>query len=339
MTETLFAIDERNYRNCQELFRGNNNQEYYHGDYSIDAGSTIDVRAEKKAVGACSIISLKSKTRLSFRRTWSHIREDPTDVTVLWFVKRGRLCISHPSGYTNAKPGDFVVTRSMTPFFIECRVDEESVHEVLHIVIPTHVMRNYISRDVSTIFSISAAGSEFAIVQQILTGIFEDQGGLPPHIAQLLFDSALAVLRHAIGARVVGMPTRQSVSDKRLQDILRYVEIHLSDPKLSIAMVAKGCGISPRYLSFLLKQHGMSFSTLVWDQRLKVASRWLLSSKPSDIAISEIAYRVGFKSSAHFSRVFKRAFNMCPREYRATSVTDAAHQPHSLMERNSASIQ
>ena len=56
-----------------------------------------------------------------FRRTRSHIREDATDVAVLWFVKRGRLYITHQSGYSVAKPGDFVVTESMTPFYMECR--------------------------------------------------------------------------------------------------------------------------------------------------------------------------------------------------------------------------
>ena len=339
MTETLFAFDERNYLDCQNGFRGNGNQEYYLGDYSIEAGSVIDVRAEKKAVGVCSIIRLRSRTRLLFRRSWSHIREDPTDVTVLWFVKRGQLCVSHQSGYTAAKAGDFIITKSMTPFFIECQPDEEQVHEVLHVVIPTHVMRSYISQDVLTGFCTSAAGSQYAIVQNILTGLFEDESGLPVQIAQQLVDSALVVLSHALGSSGAGSPARQSVSDKRLQDVLRYVEVHLSDPKLSIAMVAKGCGISPRYLSFLLKHYGTPFSALVWDQRLKMASRWLLSSKAANVSISEIAYRTGFKSSAHFSRMFKRAFCMSPREYRATSEVEAQHPHHEPAAVDAVSLQ
>jgi hypothetical protein len=47
MIETLFAFDERNYQECQNAFRGENNQEYYLGDYTIDAGSAIGVRADK----------------------------------------------------------------------------------------------------------------------------------------------------------------------------------------------------------------------------------------------------------------------------------------------------
>jgi AraC-like DNA-binding protein len=33
--------------------------------------------------------------------------------------------------------------------------------------------------------------------------------------------------------------------------------------------------------------------------------------------MAEIAFRVGFKSPAHFSRMFKRVFKKGPREYRA----------------------
>ena len=121
MTETLFAFDVRNYQECQKAFRGQKSQEYYLGDYSIEAGSVIDVRADKKAVGSCSIIRLRSRTRLFFKRSWSHIREDATDVTVLWFVKRGTMSVSHPGGYSIARAGDFAITQSMTPFSMATR--------------------------------------------------------------------------------------------------------------------------------------------------------------------------------------------------------------------------
>ncbi len=85
-------------------------------------------------------------------------------------------------------------------------------------------------------------------------------------------------------------------------------------------MVADACGISTRYLSSLLKQQGTPFSELVWNQRMKIAERWLATSSPGDISIAEIAFRVGFKSPAHFSRMFKRVYHKGPREYRAASL-------------------
>ncbi len=328
MAETLFAFDKRNYRQCQESYRGDNNQEYYLGDYSIEAGSVIDVRADKKAVGSCSIIRLRSKSKLFFRRSWTHIRKDATDVVVLWFVKRGNLCISHPGGYSVAKAGDFAITKSMTQFSIECETDTDSIHEVLHVLVPAHVFRRFIPHEVSTGFSIVADKRVFSISEDIFTNVLDDTGELTEHTEHLLLESALSVLSDAIKDCENLAPERQTISDRRLQEVLRFIEIHLSDPKLSTTMVASACGISPRYLSFLLKQNGTSFSELVWDQRLDIASRWLSSTKPSEISIAEIAFRVGFKSPAHFSRMFKRVYSKGPREYRTEyqGVQNESHQ-------------
>ncbi len=324
MTETLFVFDKGNYQECQSGYRGEKNQEYYLGDYTIEAGSVIDVRAEKKAVGSCSIIRLQSKTRLSFRRSWSHIREDATDVTVLWFVKRGRLSISHQCGQSVAEAGDFAITKSMTPFYIECQTDAESTHEVLHVIVPTHVFRRFVPHEVKAGFTVSDRAREFAIAERILLDVFHDAGELSEHIEQLLVDSALSVVADAVNDSAGCTQVRQSLPDKRLQDALRYIDLHLSDPNLTITMVANACDISPRYLSYLLKQNATPFSEIVWQKRMEIASRWLSSSKPSEISIAQVAFRVGFKSPAHFSRMFKRVFARGPREYRA------AHQAQAL---------
>jgi len=52
------------------------------------------------------------------------------------------------------------------------------------------------------------------------------------------------------------------------------------------------------------------------DRRLGTAHDWLREEKMRGQAISEIAYLVGFKSSAHFSRMFKARYSLGPREYR-----------------------
>lgn len=317
MAETLFAFDKHNYTECQSAYRGDNNQEYYLGEYSIEAGSVIDVRADKKSVGACSVIRLSSRTRLKFKRTWHHIRKDGTDVVVLWFVKRGSLSICHSGGFCTARPGDFALSKSMTPFSIECEVDENARHEVLHVLVPAHVFRRYITRDVTTGFSVAAEGRCFDIVQNLLTHLLEDAGELTDDTAERLLDSALATLADGIKDCENLVAERQTIADRRLQEVMRYVENHLSDSTLSTAAVARACGISPRYMSLLLKQQGTSFKELVWDKRLKIARRWLSTTQPGEISIAEIAFRVGFKSPAHFSRMFKRVYDKGPRDFRA----------------------
>jgi len=316
MTETLFAFNERNYLDCQSAYRGNRNQEYYLGDYTIEAGSVIDVRAERKAVGPSSIVCLQSRTRLSFSRSWSHIRDDATDVIVLWFVKRGYLRISHHGECRVARPGDFAITRSMTPFSIQCETDKEDRHEVLHVIIPAHDFRRFMPHEVKAGYTVSRNGREFDVAEHVLTDLFEDAGDLSESTQQLLLDGALSALAEAIRGREDCLQVRQSLREKRLQEILRYIDVHLTDPNLSASAVASACGISSRYLSSLLKDNQTPFLELIWDKRVKTASRWLATTDSHEISIAEIAFRVGFKSPAHFSRMFKRKFGQGPREFR-----------------------
>ncbi|MFS0849122.1 helix-turn-helix domain-containing protein [Novosphingobium panipatense] len=316
MAETLFALDKRNYRDCQAVFRGKRDQEYYLGDFWIEDGSSIDVRSERKGVGAISIIRQRSAAKLFFRRTRQHIREDATDLSVLWFVKRGELAFSNQCGNKVAGPGDFIITRSMSPFFMECRPGADGTHEVLHVTVPTHILRGFVCQDFSTGLFMAMERAELALAENLLTEVFSDNGSIGDTSSRLLVETAFGLIGNAIRETEEMQPVRRSIADRRLEEVLRFIEIHLSDPQLSTAMVAKGCGISPRYLSFLLRLRETSFSELVWEQRLAKAKAWLSSSDPRDISISEIAYGVGFKSPAHFSRMFKRVFGANPREYR-----------------------
>lgn len=316
MAEMLFSLNRTNYRDCKDLFRGERQQEYYRGDFWVDDASNIDVRADRKTVGAISIIRQRSAMNLYFRRTQQHIREDATDLSILWFVKHGQLAFSNQCGNKVAKPGDFAITRSMSPFFIECEVDGNSIHEFLHVTVPTHILRAQLPQDFSTGLFMHLERSELAIAENIFTDLFDDDGSLGEESAKLLVETALTLIGNAVRASDEAAPARQSIADRRLQDVLRFIEVHLSDPQLSTAMVARGCGISARYLSFLLRLKGTSFSELVWEQRLEKARDWLQNSDPRDISISEIAYGVGYKSPAHFSRMFKRVFGINPREFR-----------------------
>jgi AraC family transcriptional activator of tynA and feaB len=324
MTETLFAIDRHNVRDCQQLFRGKRDEEYYRGDYSVDDATVIDVRATRKSVGSSAIILLQSATRLTFRRTQKHIREDSTDLSVLWFVKHGHLVFTNQFGSRKVQPGDFLISRSMAPFVIECLPDSAGRHEVLHITVPTHILRSFVAGEANAGLFVSGQSRELAIAETMFTMLFDDGDTLIDDAMHTLFEAALALVGHGMIAQQSDTPSRQTITERRYFEVLRFIEVHLSDPGLSIAMVARGCGISPRYLSALLKQNNTSFSRLIWDQRLDAARQWINSSDPRDTSISEIAYGVGFKSPAHFSRMFKRTYLHNPSDYRAAMLPESA---------------
>lgn len=301
---------------------GGGGEAWYTGDFWDDESPAVDMDGQRALVGPVVIGRATSPARSFFRRTRRHIRDEATDLSALWFVRRGRLVYSDQCGSQSAQPGDLMLTGSVSPFLMEFQPEDGGDHDVLHITLPTHLLRDFLHRDVGNVLLLPGDRREILIAEHMVGGILRDGDGLATQSARTLVEAALAIVGYAMQAREAGMPGRQSVADRRLAEVLRFIEMHLSDPGLSTGIVANGCGISPRYLSFLLRMTGTSFSELVWKQRLQKARAWLAASNPRDVLICEIAYGVGFKSPAHFSRMFKRAFNMSPRQYRVRPNAD-----------------
>ena len=98
-----------------------------------------------------------------------------------------------------------------------------------------------------------------------------------------------------------------------MKTVLKYVELHYGE-KLTIEQMANLAGFSSsHFMKYFKTTMGQSFIDYLNDYRLVMASRLLLSSEDS---VLEIAQEVGFTNISYFNRIFKRRFEMTPREYR-----------------------
>ncbi|HKU08044.1 MAG TPA: AraC family transcriptional regulator [Bradyrhizobium sp.] len=102
----------------------------------------------------------------------------------------------------------------------------------------------------------------------------------------------------------------RAVGAVRLKQAIAYIARHFADPDLSIASVARGQDISPRYLQELLEQSGASFTARVNELRLKRAFSLLM--RFPDRPVSSIAREVGFYNVSHFNRLFRARFGDSP---------------------------
>jgi AraC-like DNA-binding protein len=103
------------------------------------------------------------------------------------------------------------------------------------------------------------------------------------------------------------------------QRIRAFIDRQLANPDLSCELIAAHHGICERYLRKLFEGSSQSVSELIWKRRLDQARRDLVDPLLSHIGIQSIAYEVGFKNPAHFSRAFKARFGVTPREYRSVA--------------------
>jgi len=102
----------------------------------------------------------------------------------------------------------------------------------------------------------------------------------------------------------------------RLHRICQGIESVLGNPALTLSMVAERERVSTRYLQKLFAEAGNNFSHYLRTRRLDRCRTDLISPTHAELSISEICFRWGFNSSAHFSRVFHKEYGMSPRDYR-----------------------
>lgn len=95
--------------------------------------------------------------------------------------------------------------------------------------------------------------------------------------------------------------------------ITRYIEDNYGNTTLSLTDVANALGINKREISHhLVVNSGLLFKPFLNSVRINNAKNML---KNTSLRINEIAYRVGYTSVEHFSRVFTKEVMVPPSQY------------------------
>jgi AraC family transcriptional activator of tynA and feaB len=315
MRDVILACDSNNYVTGQAGYRGPQRQEYYEGDYQILPGANLEVRIEKCASCTFPIMNLWASSELRFRRSWNHIRSDNTDLSIVWFVKRGRLAVSDHGGRHLIESGECTITRSLQPFYIENLVDKDSVHEALHVVVPTHALRSYIPDSVSAGAAFSFRQGNCLAGERTLQLLYEQGPSIEREVADQLERAALSAVGRSM-AQSTQFTAPPTLGELRFHQVIDCIQTQLTNPTLTASVVAHACGISTRYLCHLMQLHDTSFSEILWKSRIERAKSWLLADNMRHVSVARIAYMAGFKSPATFSRMFKRVTKLAPRDYR-----------------------
>lgn len=128
-------------------------------------------------------------------------------------------------------------------------------------------------------------------------------------IAESLIELTSSILRSEADEEYERHHSRQSALFRR---ILEYMEANFMDGEMTPEKVARANGISVRYLHSLFFQAGITVSKWLWDRRLRAARDDLLDPRLRHMQVSEIAFRRGFNDPAHFSRSFRKRFDVSP---------------------------
>lgn len=128
-------------------------------------------------------------------------------------------------------------------------------------------------------------------------------------------DPALArtILRHADSLLAALPEATASYADR----VRRIIADKLGEGEATLRSVARQLKMSERSLQRRLTADGVTFDVLLDELRHQLALRYLADPQ---IAISEVAYLLGFSDPSPFHRAFKRWTGMTPSEARQRAV-------------------
>jgi len=103
---------------------------------------------------------------------------------------------------------------------------------------------------------------------------------------------------------------------------IRYVREN-AGRELTRDETARAVGVSPSHFSHLIRERtGLSFTVLLRQARVELACDLMLNT---DDSLADIAQRCGFNDQSYFTKVFARARQQTPRQFREQS--RAPHRP------------
>lgn len=131
--------------------------------------------------------------------------------------------------------------------------------------------------------------------------------GIDPDIIRASIEALIVAVN-----KIEELGSADACTDARMIEIMNYVQANYID--ITLDDLAENLFLSKPYLSKYIKEKsGMTFGDLVKKIRMKKAKALL---KSSNMTVENIAMSVGYQNVEHFNRLFKKAYNMTPMQFR-----------------------
>jgi AraC-like DNA-binding protein len=262
------------------------------------------------ALGPLSVFRLIADASDVFRTTRGIAASDPETIDIVLQV-RGSCVIEQDGREARIGPGDLCGYHSSRPFEVHPEGPVEFVMAVLE--------RELLGPREASICALTATRIPGDMGLATLTGPFLarlvdalDAGRVRPEHAGVI-DSVVDLVCGLFAERMGSQQHPQSVL---LAGIKAYIEDQLGRPGLNPEDIARANHVSTRYLHRLFEGEGLTVSEWIRDQRLERCRRDLRDPLLRHEPILSIATRWGLPNPAHFSRVYRTAFAVAPREER-----------------------
>ncbi|WP_433431502.1 helix-turn-helix domain-containing protein [Nonomuraea sp. CA-141351] len=255
---------------------------------------------------------------LDVQRTPKLIRDKDPELYSVVFAARGEVGVAQADREATLRAHDFALYDSSRPSLLRIGAARGTTT-----VVCMHVPRSLLrlpasSGDDLMALSLPGRSGVGALLTQFLTGLITGAARYResdvPRLRGVAVDLLTAALAHHLDAAdEVPDDSRQRVLLLRAE---AFARAHLHEPHLSPGTVAAAVNISVSYLHRLFRTREITFSAWIRHQRLERARRDLADPALRTVPVHRIAAQCGFNDHATFTRAFRAAYHVSPRDYR-----------------------
>ncbi|MFT4123137.1 MAG: helix-turn-helix domain-containing protein [Microbacteriaceae bacterium] len=159
-------------------------------------------------------------------------------------------------------------------------------------------------------------GSTASIIGHILRGLHAQMDAFAPRTPGRFAQHLVGFLAVMCAETSVRRPAAGRPDDV-LEKAKRHIEEHLGQADLTPETIAADLFVSTRTLHRVFENDGYTVAGWVRHRRLENCRLDLEDAAHDGIGVSQIGTKWGLWDAAHFSRLFKAAYGLPPRRYRA----------------------
>lgn len=188
---------------------------------------------------------------------------------------------------------------------------------LLAIQIPRDLLRNFKVPELHTCEARDSAQLGLsAVLGAFLRSLSEQLAFLPDEAAPALSDTVLSLLGYTLLSEQHQGRVHATLPEVMKLRVQQYVQTHLNEDHLSIDSIAEAMRCSKRYLHRVFEDEPVTLERSIWQARLARCKLLLSAPDQAHRKIGDIAFACGFRSNAHFCRMFKAEYGVAPSGWR-----------------------
>lgn len=281
-------------------------------DFSIRRSGKFNATFIVRPLGDAQLAQVAADAHRVSRTRHLAERSDRRYIKVYWQLQ-GKSRIEQGRNSADLEPGLWTFYDTSRPYNIE--LSDKSGFAVL--LIPQEkCCRLSLSASDKTGRPFRSNSASRAALAVVMAALREYEDISEPH-ANAVICAATDLI---VSALMEGSDRLPAFSGPQFEDVCGYINMRLADENLTPLSIAQAFSVSRRKLYSLFEKNGHSPHAFIQQARLERCRISMIDPSCRWKKITRIAFDHGFNDMAYFSRVFKAAYGLAPREYRASRI-------------------